>query len=128
MIESTIYYDDILRHDVRNSITGMPRKVLATLKASTSMAEIIETLESYFGNIRSGEALMEEFYTMKQGKKETLSTWAIRLESLLQLAIEKGVVAQKDGMLRKRFWRHLENTELRKGDTKRGVRVKGDAP
>lgn len=115
MIESNIYHDDILRHAVRNSITGLPRKVLATLKASASMTEIIETLESNFGNIRSGEALMEEFYTMKQGKKETLSTWAIRLESLLQLAIEKGVVAeaQKDGMLRKRFWRHLENTELR---------------
>jgi len=48
---------------------------------------------------------MEEFYSMKQGKKETLSTWAI----------EKGVVAeaQKDGMLRKMFWRHLENMELR---------------
>ena len=71
MIESNIYHDDILRHAVRNSITGLPRKVLATLKASASMTEIIETLESNFGNIRSGEALMEEFYTMKQGKKET---------------------------------------------------------
>ena len=31
---------------------------------------------------------MEDFYTMKQEKKET-STWAIRLEALMQLTIER---------------------------------------
>lgn len=115
MIESKIYNEDILKQAIRNAITGTPRKVLATLRSSATTTEILDTLESNYGNIRSGESLMEEFYTAKQGKDEDLSAWAIRLERILQLAIDKGEMedSKKDDMLKKRFWRNLRSTELR---------------
>ena len=68
-----------------NAISGNARKVLATLKSTATIDEILETLESNYGNIKSGERIMEDFYTAKQEKDEELSAWGVRLESILQL-------------------------------------------
>ncbi|KAH3788139.1 hypothetical protein DPMN_166270 [Dreissena polymorpha] len=58
---------------------------------------------------------MEEFYSAEQEKDEDISTWAIRLETLIQKAINRNEIQEdkKDAMLRTRFWMHIRNTDLR---------------
>ena len=80
---------------------------------------------------------MEEFYTMKQGKKETLSTWAIKERSSCRSAerwnAEKEVLASSGEYGIEKFYPRIFRNVIYirgfdKGATKRGVRVKGDAP
>jgi len=79
------------------------------------MFEDQRTLETNFCDIKTGQSVMEEFYNAKQEKYEDISTWAIRLETLIQKAINRNEIQEdkKDTMLRTRFWRQINNTELR---------------
>ncbi|KAH3855933.1 hypothetical protein DPMN_098508 [Dreissena polymorpha] len=115
MLISNIYHKEILRQAIRNAIGGKPRKILTTLKPTATTEEILKTLESNFGDIKSGESLMEEYYKAKQEEDEDISAWGIRLEELLQKAIDRGEIKEyrKEKMLKTRFWKHLGNTELK---------------
>ncbi|KAH3863383.1 hypothetical protein DPMN_026368 [Dreissena polymorpha] len=90
MLISNIYQNEILRQAIRNAIGGKPTKILTSLKPTATTEEILKTLDSNFGDIKSGESLMEEYYKAKQEKDEDISAWGIRLEELLQKAIDRG--------------------------------------
>ena len=115
MLSSNIYNTEILRQAIRNAIGGKPRKVLATLKPTATTKEILETLESNYVDIKSGECIMEEYYKAKQEKEEDISAWGIRLEELVQKAIDRGEIqtSRREQMLRTRFWKYLRNLELK---------------
>lgn len=115
MIRSDLYQEDILRQAVRNSLSGNTRKILLTLAPDATTKDIVDKLDTVYGNVRSGESVIAEFYQSNQKKDEGVSEWGIRLEGILQTAIEKGHIQrnQKDNMLKTRFWRHLYNVELR---------------
>ena len=72
-------------------------------------------LESKFGNVASGEAVLQEFYTAYQEENESVTDWGLRLEHILQRAREKGHVTEDrmDKMLRDKFWRSLYDSNLR---------------
>ncbi|KAH3852781.1 hypothetical protein DPMN_095301 [Dreissena polymorpha] len=73
MIRSEIYQKDILKQCVRNAISGEPRKVLSTLKATATLENILSTMESIFGDVKSGQSIMEEFYEARQNKDEDIT-------------------------------------------------------
>jgi len=50
----------------------LPKTVISTFKLNASLTEIVEILESNFGNIKRGEAFIKVSYTMKQGQMETV--------------------------------------------------------
>ncbi|XP_053376603.1 trichohyalin-like [Mercenaria mercenaria] len=77
--------------------------------------DIIDKLESVYGNVRSGESVLTEFYMARQKRDEGIAEWGIRLESIIQTAIQKGHIqdSQKDEMLKTRFWRQLYNEDLK---------------
>lgn len=68
-----------------------------------------------FGNVASGESVLQEFYTSSQKQDESVALWGIRIEEILQKAIEKGHVTpeQKNSMLKTKFWRALYSSELK---------------
>ena len=63
----------------------------------------------------SGEAVLQEFYTVHQEEEESVTDSGLRLEQILQRAIEKGHVTEerKDQMLRDKFWRSFYNQDLK---------------
>ena len=71
-------------------------------------------LERTFGNVASGQTVLQEFYTAEQTENESVTLWGIRLEEIYQRAIEKGFATyeQRDKMLIERFWRSLRSIEL----------------
>ncbi|MEW8547742.1 MAG: hypothetical protein AB2693_29895, partial [Candidatus Thiodiazotropha sp.] len=109
------YHEDTVNQSIRNSLKGQARKVLVTLGAQATNAQIIEKLESVFGNVASGESILQEFYTATQKPNESVALWGIRIEEILQKAIEKGHVnsQQKNGMLKNKFWRALYDKDLK---------------
>ncbi|KAH3892297.1 hypothetical protein DPMN_016412 [Dreissena polymorpha] len=58
---------------------------------------------------------MEEYYKANQEKEEDISAWGIRLEELVQKAIDRGEIQthRREQMLRTRFWKYLRNKELK---------------
>ena len=113
--KSPRYHEDTVNQSIRNSLKGEARKVLVTLGAQATNAQIIEKLESVCGNVASGESILQEFYTATQKPNESVALWGIRIEEILQKAIEKGHVnpQQKNGMLKNKFWRALYDKDLK---------------
>lgn len=116
LIKSQVYQEDyIVTQIIRNSLKGQARKVLITLGAKASSNDIIKKLENVYGNVASGESVLQEFYTASQKADESITTWGLRIEEILQRAIDKGhvTIEQKNEMLRTKFWRSLRSTELK---------------
>ena len=115
LINSSPYPDLIINQALRNSLRGHARKVVNTLKPNVTTAEILEKLESVFGNVASGESIVQEFYNAYQKPNESTTLWGIRLEEIFEKAREKGHVTkeQKENMLKNKFWRGLYRTDLK---------------
>ncbi|XP_053406322.1 trichohyalin-like [Mercenaria mercenaria] len=115
ILKSGLYEENILRQAIINSLCGHIRKILLTMSPDATIQQIISKLEGIYGNIRSAESVLSEFYMSKQRKEENVSEWGLRLESILQRAIEKGHIKeeQREDMLKARFWRHLYSEDLK---------------
>ena len=115
LLKSKRYPESSINHAVRNSLKGQTRKVFINMYPESTNQEIIDKMESVFGNVASGESVLQEFYTASQKKDESITEWGIRLEEILQRAIAKGYATseQKDKMLKERFWRSLYKSELK---------------
>ena len=109
------YPDSSIEHAIRNSFRGQARKVFINMDPESTIQDIIDKMESVFGNVASGESVIQEFYTATQRKDESVADWGIRLEDIFERAVAKGsaVPSQKDKMLRERFWRSLYSVELK---------------
>ena len=68
-----------------------------------------------FGNVATNESVMQYFYNENQKAAENLTTFACRLEALLQVAVENGHVTQvaRNDMLRSKFWTGLRDEKLK---------------
>ena len=58
---------------------------------------------------------MRIFYTASQKASESVTLWGIRIEEILQKAVQKGhavIADQKDKMLKEKFWRGRSSIEL----------------
>ena len=65
----------------------------------------MDKLERTFGNVASGQTVLQEFYTAEQRKIESVTLWGIQLEEIFQRAVEIGFATenQRDKMLIERF-------------------------
>ena len=94
---------------------GHARKALSTLNSLTNSDGIISKLESLFGNVASGLSTLQEFFTAAQKSDKTVTLCGLRIEEILQRAIEKGDVAsdRKNHLLKDKFWRSLHSFDLK---------------
>ena len=92
-MDSSVYSAYIVNKAIRNSLRGQTRKVLVTLGAKATSKETKEKLECIFGNVATGESVLQEFYNAVQKDNESITLWS--------------------KMLKNNFWRGLRSTELR---------------
>ena len=109
------YSNTVLLQSIRSSLKGQARSLLLTLPETATPNQIFEKLELVFGNVYSSEALLQKFYMEKQEPNQTVADYGMKLESILQSAIEKGHISpdSKDEMLRSKFWSGLSDPLLR---------------
>ena len=95
---------------------GQAKRVLLPIGEKTIVNEIMDRLEGVFGNVASGQSLLQEFYTTSQKSDESVAAWGLRLEKILQKAISKGQVRneEKNEYLRNKFWRSPRSERLKK--------------
>lgn len=71
--------------------------------------DILETLDSEYGNIENKEQLLEDFYSASQRDDEDVSTWSNRLEEIIGKGLEREFVKQSEvnSMLHGKLWMGL---------------------
>ena len=81
----------------------------------TNSDGIISKLESLFGNVASGLSILQEFFTAAQNSDETVTMWGLRIEEILQRAIENGELPseRRNHLLKDKFWRSLHSFDLK---------------
>lgn len=99
---------------LRNSLKGDARKTIVMLGSDPTTEQMIEKLERTFGNVASGQSVLQEFFTAEQKENESVALWGIRLEEIYRRAVNKGFASteQRDKQLIERFWRSLRSIDL----------------
>ena len=109
------YREEAIAEAIRKSLRGQAKRVLLPMGTSATVQEILSKLDGIFGNVATGESVLQEFYTAEQRQDETVAAWGLRLEEILQKAVVKGHVKseEKNNMLRNKFWRSLRSDRLK---------------
>lgn len=109
------YREEAIAQAIRKSLTGQAKRVLLPMGTSPTVEEILSKLDGIFGNVATGESVLQEFYTAEQRQDESVATWGLRLEEILQKAVVKGHVKSEENTksLRNKFWRSLRSDRLK---------------
>ena len=115
LMQDGSYKESQLGQAIRKSLRSQAKRVVMPLGASASVSEIMKKLESVFGSVATRESIMREFYTATQQQEESVTAWGLRLEEILQRAMEKGHVRAEDrnDLLKDTFWRGLRSEKLK---------------
>ena len=113
--DSGDYSESMVAQAIRKSLRNPAKKVLLPLGTAASVDTMMDKLEGVFGNVAKGQLVLKEFYTAAQLETETVTAWGLRLEEILQKAIEKGYVKkeQRNNMLKEQFWTALMSEHLK---------------
>lgn len=114
-LKDEVYKDYAIAQAIRKSLKAQAKRVLLPMGTTATVQEILDRLEGVFGNVATGESVLQEFYTATQKADESVTAWGLRLEEILQKALIKGHVKQEDknDMLRNNFWKHLRSDKLK---------------
>ena len=110
-----LHSDQTIAQAIRKSLRGQAKRVLLPLGATSKVDEILKRLEGVFGNLATGESVLQEFYTASQKQDESVAAWGLRLEEILEKAVDKGHVKseEKNDMLKNKFWKALRSDRLK---------------
>lgn len=108
-LQSAKYPLHAIHQAIRQSLKGTPADVLTWLGEEVTIEQILEKLQGLYGNVLSGEALIQKFYSEKMKPEESVTEWGCRLQSILTQAVAKGKVEKVavNSMLRTKFWMDL---------------------
>ena len=113
--KENIYPSQVLAQAIRKSLRGQAKRQILSIGTTASIEDILHRLEGVFGNVATAESVLQEFYTATQKQEESVAAWGLRLEEILQKAIDKGHVKEEDknSMLKNKFWKALRNDRLK---------------
>ena len=101
---------------IRGSLKGKARSLLLSLSEHATAENIIDKLDGVYGNVYSSEALLEKFFKETQQPNQSVAEYGMKLESIIQSAVEKGDVSivAKNQMVKSKFWSGLRDPLLKK--------------
>ena len=107
--------DAMILQAIRRSLRGQAADVLLHAGENVSLNKLLEKFEVVFGEVGTSEAVLEAFFSSKQGNKESVAMWGCRLENLLRQAKKKGAIEScaSESMLRSKFWSGLVNANIK---------------
>lgn len=112
LMKEKIYELDVITHAVRHSLRGEAGRVSMRLGTDATVHQILQKLDSVYGNVARKEELMAEFYSARQQPDEDVSSWSCRLEDIIGKAAERGLVTHQetDAMLHAMLWTGLRSS------------------
>ena len=96
LIADKIHSEEQILPAVRKSLKGNAARVLMHLGQKVTLHDILVKFDAVFGSVDISQSLLSSFYSAKQGERESVSTFANRLEDLLSKAIDTGTVKMSD--------------------------------
>ena len=100
---------------VRRSLRGTAAEMLIHMGEGASTERLLEKMEAVFGDVKTEEQLLEEFYSAKQAPSETVAMWGCRLEEIVRKAQRKQAIEEPavEPMLRTKFWSGLNSDRVK---------------
>ena len=103
-----------VRLAIVRSCRGTPADILQSLGENFHPNDVLEAFDKRFASVATAETLLATFYSTSQKAEECVNAWGCRLESLLSKPqLCSLAYAQKQSMLRERFWRGLRADSIR---------------
>ena len=72
-----------VRNWITRSLRGPPAELVRSMGAATSVTAILQAMEEKYGAVAPLDVLMKRLFSLNQGKTESVTNFAIRLESTL---------------------------------------------
>ena len=100
---------------IRRSLRGTAKSIVIPLGEKATVDELLQKLDTLFGDISTNEMIMQEFFNSYQKEYETVAVFGCRLETMLQTAVDHGYLQKeaKNDMLRHKFWQSLSSEKLK---------------
>lgn len=110
LIEDGVHTTETIRHAIRRSLKGQAAAILQRMGTNPPIHKILRKLGGIYGSVDAGQTTLAEFYAAKQKAQETVASWSVRLEEILDRAVKLRVVDdfQVNEMLRSRLWAGLQ--------------------
>ncbi|XP_033730826.1 uncharacterized protein LOC117320329 [Pecten maximus] len=107
-----IYKDQAIFQAVRRSLRGEAANTARGMGSSVALQQVLDNMTGNYGNIAAAEDLLAKFYSAKQEDSESVTSWASRLEDILDRAKTRCELTQSQvtEMLRTKFWRGLKKS------------------
>ena len=83
------YSESALREGIQRSLKGAAADRVCNMGPSASLDTIIKKFSIIYGNVKSYDLLMVDFYRADQGEEETVTSFATRIEGLLSQVRDK---------------------------------------
>lgn len=99
-IAKTFTEEQIL-HGIRRAVKGEASDIVRRLGTTSSLEEVMGKLQSTYGHIDSKETVLKKFYSCTQQGKETVTTFASRLEELFAQACDLNALRRTDNEILK---------------------------
>ena len=108
-LKDEVYKEDTIAQAIRKSLKPQATRVLLSMGTTATVQEILERLKELFGNVATGESVLQEFQTAAQKADESVTTWGLdwKKNSKNQLLKEHVKPGDKN-MLRDNFWNICE--------------------
>ena len=83
------YSESALREGIQRSLNGAAVDTVCNMGPDTSLDNIIKKFSIIYGNVKSYDILMGDFYHAEQGEDETVTSFATCIEGLLPYVRDK---------------------------------------
>ena len=83
------YSDSALREGIQHSLRGAAADAVCNIGPNVPLDMILKKFTIIYGNVKSFDLLMRDFYRADQGEEETIPSFATRLEGLLSQIRDK---------------------------------------
>ena len=97
----SVYTPEQILHGIRKAAKGEVAEIIRRLGIGVTVRQVMQKLESTYGNIETRETIMKKFYSYTQQLGETVSVFASRLEDYFDRAVSLGSFNRTDTMILK---------------------------
>lgn len=111
---SNLYTETVVSEAIRRSLKGEAAMVMVRM-GDASVSQLLHKLDGYFGNVATEGACLTQFFASQQSEDEDVTTWACRLEGLIQKVHAEEMISKSamDEMLRTKLWSGLYDERLK---------------
>lgn len=96
LMSNKLYEPDSIDYAVRRSLKGEAGRVAMHLGPKASLPEILNKLDSIYGDVEKKVDLLGDFFNARQREDENVTSWSCRLEDMIGKAVTRGLIHKEE--------------------------------